>query len=177
MGCQRPEITDVANEDRSAELGHGDDQGVNGRSALPRGAQHACSASEARQEFRNWYELPTLWARLTDLTIGSTWSWRARCPKWPPDRKSKVHCVGGSDLEHTGSNAKSLVSELTPRRSIGKRDEPPRDFMGPDLHLSACVGVQVGVEGGTRNKTPRVLAQRSLLGPRHPTAVIVKRLR
>jgi hypothetical protein len=62
MGCQRPEITDVANEDRSAGLGHGDDQGVNGRSALRRGAQHAGSASEAWQEFRNLYELPTLWA-------------------------------------------------------------------------------------------------------------------
>jgi hypothetical protein len=34
MGCQRPEITDVTNEDRSAGLGHGDDQGVNGWSAL-----------------------------------------------------------------------------------------------------------------------------------------------
>jgi hypothetical protein len=30
-----------------------------------------------------------------------------------PGRKSKVHRVGGSDLEYTGSNAKSLVSELT----------------------------------------------------------------
>jgi hypothetical protein len=34
MGCERLEITDVASEDRSARLGQGDDQGVNGRSAL-----------------------------------------------------------------------------------------------------------------------------------------------
>jgi hypothetical protein len=46
MGCQRPEITDVASEDRSARLGHSDDQGINGRSAPRRGAQHTGSASE-----------------------------------------------------------------------------------------------------------------------------------
>ena len=46
VGCQRPEITGIASEDRSAGLGHGDDQGIDGRSPLRRGAQRAGSASE-----------------------------------------------------------------------------------------------------------------------------------
>jgi hypothetical protein len=79
-----------------------------------------------------------------------------------PTATAKVHCVGATDFEHTGSNAKSLVSGLTQRRSIGKRGELSRQFLAPDLHVSAGVGVQVGVEGGTRNKTPRVLTEQAL---------------
>jgi hypothetical protein len=62
----------------------------------------------------------------TDLTVGSTWTWaRARSTRRRgpgavadpqlPGRKREVRCVGGRDLEHTGSNAKRLVSELTPQ--------------------------------------------------------------
>jgi hypothetical protein len=46
VGCERPEITDIAGENRPAQLCKGDDEGVDGRSPLRGGAQDAGSASK-----------------------------------------------------------------------------------------------------------------------------------
>ena len=46
VGCERPEVTDVAGENRPTRLGNGDDERIDGRSSLRGGAQYAGSASE-----------------------------------------------------------------------------------------------------------------------------------
>ncbi len=52
VGCERLEVAHLAGENRPTRLGNGDDEGIDGRSPLRRGAQRAGSPSEVFGEIR-----------------------------------------------------------------------------------------------------------------------------